>query len=140
MLPLTVLPAVNATLNATSAILLVTARRLIAVRRIEAHKRTMLAALTTSTLFLVSYLYYHAHIGSKHFPGPNPWRTIYFAILLTHTILAVVIVPLILTSLYRGLKRMDASHKAIARITFPLWLYVSITGVVIYFMLYQIHW
>jgi len=140
VLPLTVLPAVNATLNATSAILLVTARRLIAVRRIEAHKRTMLAALTTSTLFLVSYLYYHAHIGSKHFPGPNPWRTIYFAILLTHTILAVVIVPLILTSLYRGLKRMDASHKAIARITFPLWLYVSITGVVIYFMLYQIHW
>jgi uncharacterized membrane protein YozB (DUF420 family) len=140
MIAITDFPAINATLNATSAVLLFTGRQLIARRRIEAHKRTMITAFITSTLFLCCYLYYHAHIGSKHFPGPNPWSTIYFTILFTHTILAVVIVPMILMSLSRGLKRQDARHRAIARFTYPLWLYVSVTGVVIYWMLYRIHW
>jgi uncharacterized membrane protein YozB (DUF420 family) len=138
MIAITEFPAINATLNATSAVLLITGRRLIAHRRIEAHKKTMITAFITSTLFLCCYLYYHAHVGSRHFTGPNPWRTIYYAILLTHTVLAVVIVPLILMSLSRGLKRQDAKHRAIARIAYPLWLYVSVTGVVIYIMLYRI--
>lgn len=140
MIALADFPAINATLNATSAVLLITGRRFIAARRIEAHKRTMIAAFCTSSIFLCFYLYYHAHIGSRHFTGPNPWRAIYFTILLTHTVLAAVIVPLILMSLSRGLKRQDVRHRAIARITYPLWLYVSITGVVIYVMLYRIHW
>jgi uncharacterized membrane protein YozB (DUF420 family) len=140
MIAITDFPAINATLNATSAVLLFTGHRFITRGRIEAHKRTMITALITSSLFLCCYLWYHAHIGSKHFPGPNPWRAIYFTILLTHTILAAVIVPMILMSLSRGLKREDARHRAIARYTYPLWLYVSVTGVVIYFMLYQVNW
>lgn len=140
MIALADFPAINATLNATSAVLLITGRRFIAARRIEAHKRTMIAAFCTSSVFLCFYLYYHAHIGSRHFTGPNPWRAIYLTILLTHTVLAAVIVPLILMSLSRGLKRQDVRHRAIARITYPLWLYVSVTGVVIYVMLYRIHW
>src|SRR6266704_1253980 len=113
MIAITDFPAINATLNATSAVLLFTGRRLIARKRIQAHKRTMIAAFTSSTIFLCCYLWYHAHIGSKHFPGPQPWRGIYFTILFTHTILAVVIVPMILMSLSRGLKRQDARHRAI---------------------------
>ncbi len=100
----------------------------------------MLTAVATSALFLVSYLYYHAHIGSKHFPGPQPWRGIYFSILLTHTILAAVIVPMILVTLWRGLRGNFDRHRAIARVTYPLWLYVSVTGVVIYIMLYRVSW
>ena len=140
MIAITDFPAINATLNATSAVLLFTGRQLIARRRITAHKRVMISAFITSSLFLCCYLYYHAHIGSRHFPGPNPWRAIYLTILLTHTILAAVIVPMILISLSRGLKRQDVRHRAIARYTYPLWLYVSITGVVIYVMLYRISW
>lgn len=140
MIAITDFPVINATLNATSAVLLFTGRQLIARRRIEAHKRTLITAFITSSLFLCCYLYYHAHVGSKHFPGPQPWRGVYFTILLTHTILAAVIVPLILITLFRGLKRRDARHRAIARYAYPLWLYVSVTGVVIYWMLYQMHW
>ncbi len=140
MLDLTILPAVNATLNASSAVLLVTGHRFIKRGRVEAHKRTMLAALATSALFLVCYLYYHAHIGSKHFTGPQPWRGIYLGILLTHTVLAAAIVPLVLVTLTRALNGQFERHRPIARITYPLWLYVSVTGVVIYFMLYRIHW
>jgi uncharacterized membrane protein YozB (DUF420 family) len=132
-------PTLNACLNATSAVLLLTGRWLISRRRIETHKRVMLAAFITSSIFLINYLSYHALIhGSKHFSGQGWIRPVYFTILLTHTVLAAAIVPLVLLSLSRGLKRQDARHRAVSRWTFPLWLYVSITGVVIYLMLYQL--
>ena len=99
----------------------------------------MLAAAAVSTVFLGCYLWYHAHVGSVRFTGQGPVRTLYFAILLTHTVLAVAIVPLVLRTLYLGLKRQDPKHRRIARWTFPLWLYVSVTGVVIYVMLYQLY-
>jgi len=134
---LSYLPAVNAALNGTSALLLVIGQRLIKRGRIEAHKRTMIAAIVSSALFLTSYLYYHAQVGSVRFQGQGWSRPVYFTILLTHTVLAAVIVPMVLVTLYRGLKRMDVRHKAIARLTFPLWVYVSITGVAIYTMLYH---
>ena len=134
---LSYLPAVNAALNGTSALLLVVGQRLIKRGRIEAHKRTMIAAIVCSALFLISYLYYHAQVGSVRFQGQGWSRPVYFTILLTHTVLAAVIVPMVLVTLYRGLKRMDVRHKAIARLTFPLWVYVSITGVAIYTMLYH---
>lgn len=135
---LSYLPAVNAALNGTSALLLVVGQRLIKRGRIEAHKRTMIAAIVSSALFLTSYLYYHAQVGSVRFQGQGWSRPVYFTILLTHTVLAAVIVPMVLVTFYRGLKRMDLRHKKIARITFPLWVYVSITGVVIYTMLYHL--
>jgi putative membrane protein len=98
----------------------------------------MLAAVATSSAFLVSYLYYHAHVGSVHFQGQGWSRPLYFTILTTHTILAAAIVPLVLITLTLGLRRRDQRHRAIARWTYPIWLYVSITGVVIYFMLYHL--
>lgn len=136
---LTDLPTVNATLNATSAVLLLLAYVAIRGRRIETHRRLMLAAASTSTVFLVCYLVYHAHVGSVRFTGQGPVRTLYFSILITHTILAVVIVPMVLRTLYLGLRRRDPQHRRLARWTFPLWLYVSVTGVVIYLMLYRLY-
>ena len=131
-------PTINAALNGTAAVLLVTGRILIGRRAIDLHKKVMIAAFITSSVFLVNYLTYHALIhGSKHFPGQGWIRPVYFTILLTHTVLAAAIVPLVLLSLTRGLKRQDARHRAVSRWTFPLWLYVSVTGVVIYLMLYQ---
>ena len=97
----------------------------------------MIAAFCTSVLFLISYLTYHAHIGSKHFPGTGAIRVVYFTILLTHTVLAAAIVPLVLVTLSRGLSARYDRHRAIARWTLPLWMYVSVTGVVVYYMLYQ---
>ena len=99
----------------------------------------MLAAAATSTVFLASYLYYHAHVGSVRFTGQGLVRPLYFAILISHTILAAAIVPLVLRTLYLGLRRRDDRHRRIARLTFPLWLYVSLTGVVIYWMLYRLY-
>ncbi len=136
---ITDLPAVNATLNAASAILLLAAYRAIRGREVERHRRLMLSAAAVSTAFLVSYLTYHAHVGSIRFTGRGPVRTLYFAILISHTVLAVTIVPLVLRTLYLGLKRIDDRHRRLARWTFPLWLYVSVTGVVIYLMLYQLY-
>jgi uncharacterized membrane protein YozB (DUF420 family) len=133
------LPALNATLNATSAVLLLLAFRAIRRLEIQRHRRLMLAAASVSAAFLVSYLYYHAHVGSVHFTGPGPVRALYFAILISHTILAVAIVPLVLRTLYLGLRRRDDRHRRIARWTFPIWLYVSVTGVVIYLMLYRLY-
>jgi protein SCO1/2/putative membrane protein len=133
-----IFPAINATLNATSAILLITGRTLIARGRVAAHRAVMITAFIVSTLFLISYLYYHAHVGSVRFRGTGWSRPLYFTILTSHTILAVVIVPLILITLNRGLKQRYPQHRRIARWTFPLWLYVSITGVVIYIMLYHL--
>jgi uncharacterized membrane protein YozB (DUF420 family) len=132
------LPTLNATLNGVSAILLLTGRVFIARGRRHAHRAVMISAFVTSTLFLISYLYYHLHVGSVHFQAQGWPRTVYFSILYSHIILAAAIVPLVLITLRRGLRADFARHRALARWTFPLWLYVSVTGVVIYLMLY--HW
>ena len=130
------LPHLNAALNATSAILLTIGWFLIKSRRIAAHRRFMIAAVVTSALFLISYVVYHAQVGSKPFPGTGIVRTIYFAILIPHVILAAAVVPLALITLRRGLRRDDVRHRRLARITLPIWLFVSVTGVVVYLMLY----
>jgi putative membrane protein len=140
MPPIEAFPTINATLNATTALLLVTGRLLIGRKRIAAHRACMLAAMVTATLFLSTYLYYHAHAGTTRFPGAGWPRTLYLGILLSHTVLAVAVVPMALVTLWRGLKRMDARHRALARWTFPVWLYVSVTGVVVYWMLYRMTW
>jgi uncharacterized membrane protein YozB (DUF420 family) len=131
-------PAINASLNGASAILLVTGRWFIAQKKITAHRACMITALVTSSAFLACYLYYHYHVGSVHFPGTGIWRTVYFTILISHTLLAVTVVPLVLVTLNRALKNRFPQHRAIARWTFPIWLYVSVTGVIVYVMLYQI--
>lgn len=133
-----IFPAINATLNGTSAVLLVTAHSMIKRGRVATHRALMLTAVATSTLFLISYLYYHAHVGSVHFQGRGWSRPVYFSILVSHTILAATIVPLVIITLSRALREHFDQHRAIARWTYPLWLYVSITGVVIYFMLYHL--
>ena len=130
------LPALNASLNATSAVLLTIGWFLIRARRIRAHRRMMITACVTSTLFLISYVTYHAQIGSKPFPGTGPIRIVYFSILIPHVVLAATVVPLAVVTLLRGLRRDDARHRRIARITLPLWLFVSVTGVIVYAMLY----
>jgi uncharacterized membrane protein YozB (DUF420 family) len=131
------LPALNATLNATSAVLLVTAWILIKRGRGIAHRNVMLAAVCTSLLFLVSYLTYHAQVGSVRFTKQGPIRLVYFSILLTHTVLAAVIVPMVMVTLWRGLAAKYDRHRRIARWTLPIWLYVSVTGVIVYVMLYR---
>jgi len=133
-----IFPVINATLNGTSAVLLVTAHSMIQKGRMAAHRALMLAAVATSTLFLISYLYYHAHVGSVKFQGQGWSRRVYFSILISHTILAAAIVPLVVITLVRALQERFDRHRAIARWTYPLWLYVSLTGVVIYFMLYHL--
>jgi uncharacterized membrane protein YozB (DUF420 family) len=136
---ITDLPAVNATLNAMAAIFLTAGYVLIRRGRRELHKRCMLAALTTSALFLVCYIIYHVNTGSRPFPGQGVVRAVYFAILITHVILAAAILPLALTTASRGLTAQYDRHVRIARWTLPLWLYVSVTGVVIYLMLYRLY-
>ncbi|HXU47111.1 MAG TPA: DUF420 domain-containing protein [Thermoanaerobaculia bacterium] len=131
------LPAVNATLNALSTLLLVTGWFLIRNRKIAAHRAVMISALVSSTLFLTSYLIYHAHVGSVPFQGRGPIRTVYFAILLTHTILAATVPFLAAITVWRAYKKRFDRHRRIARWTLPIWLYVSVTGVVVYLMLYQ---
>jgi len=131
------LPTLNAALNGLSAILLVTGYALIRSRRIEAHRRTMLAAFACSTLFLVSYLVYHFQVGSVKFPGTGAVRGVYLTILLTHTLLAAAVPVLAPITLFRGLAGKYDRHRRIARLTLPIWLYVSVTGVVVYWMLYQ---
>ena len=133
------LPAVNAILNGTAAAFLVAGYILIRRGRRELHKRCMLAALATSTLFLISYVTYHAHAGSRPFPGQGGARLLYFAILIPHVILAAAILPLALTTASRGLRAQYDRHVRIARWTLPLWIYVSITGVIIYLMLYRLY-
>ena len=136
---LSVLPSVNAALNAASAVLLVLGYTLIRRRAITAHMVTMLAACGTSTLFLISYLTYHAVHGSTRFQGTGAVRIFYFTVLTSHTILAVVIVPLVILTLTRALRGNFLRHARIARITLPLWLYVSVTGVVVYWLLYRVY-
>lgn len=130
------LPHLNAALNTLSTIFLVTGWLLIRRRRILPHKRAMTAAIITSALFLTSYVIYHANVGSKPFPGTGLVRTIYFAILIPHVILAAVSLPPILITFARGLRRDDVRHRRIARWTLPLWLFVSVSGVMVYVMLY----
>jgi uncharacterized membrane protein YozB (DUF420 family) len=137
-LSLSSLPALNAVLNASSALLLLCGYAAIRAGRRQAHERFMIAALTTSTLFLASYLVYHFQVGSVRFQGTGPIRTLYFTILLTHTVLAVAIVPLVLLTVSRAWGSRFDAHRRIARITLPLWAYVSVTGVVIYWMLYRL--
>lgn len=130
----------NATLNASSAVALATGYFFIRRKQISAHRACMLTAFALSSLFLVSYLYYHFHHGATRFPGQGSVRVLYFSILISHTVLAAAIVPLVLVTLARAWKQRFDRHARIARWTLPLWLYVSVTGVVIYWMLYQVHW
>ena len=132
------LPSVNAGLNATAAVLLVCGYTLIRRKRIGAHRKVMLAAFVTSCLFLVCYLVYHAQVGSVRFPGTGVVRTVYLGILGTHTILAAAVPVLAVITLRRGLGGRYDTHRRIARWTLPIWLYVSVTGVVVYVMLYHL--
>ncbi|MBK5298219.1 MAG: DUF420 domain-containing protein [Vicinamibacteria bacterium] len=133
------LPALNATLNGGAGLFLLAGYYFIRRRQIARHRAAMLGAFAMSTLFLVSYLIYHANVGSKPFQGQGPIRVVYFTILISHIILAAAVVPMALVTLVRGLKRDDVRHRRIAKITWPIWMYVSVTGVVVYWMLYRMN-
>lgn len=132
-------PALNAGLNGASAVLITTGRVLIRHKQVRLHRACMITAVATSSLFLASYLYYHAHVGSVHFPGQGWIRPVYFTILISHTLLAAAVVPLVLASLTLGLRSSFVRHRRISRWTFPVWLYVSVTGVIVYILLYQVY-
>ncbi len=135
-----IFPVINASLNATSAVLIVIGRVLIGRKLVAQHRVVMITAVVTSALFLCSYLYYHFFVVAgvvTRFQGAGWTRTLYFSILLSHTILATLIVPMVLVTLNHGLRQRFDKHRRIARWTFPVWLYVSVTGVVVYWMLYQ---
>jgi uncharacterized membrane protein YozB (DUF420 family) len=132
------LPHLNAALNATSGVLLALAWWHIKRRRIAVHRRLVIAAFVVSTLFLTSYVVYHANVGSRPFPGTGLARTIYFAILIPHVLLAAAVLPMALVTLRLGLRRDDARHRRIARWTMPIWMFVSVTGVIVYVMLYRL--
>jgi uncharacterized membrane protein YozB (DUF420 family) len=132
------LPALNATLNATSAVLLTIGYLFIRRGHVRRHRAAMISACVVSTLFLISYLIYHANVGSRPFAGRGPIRVVYFAILLTHIVLAAAVLPLALITLSRGLRAKFDRHVAIARWTLPIWMYVSVTGVIVYLMLYRL--
>ena len=134
------LPAVNATLNGVAGVLLFIGFLLIRSRRIDLHRRFMIAAFVASSLFLVSYLVYHAQVGSVRFTRQGFVRPLYFTILITHVVLAAAVLPLAILTLTRGLKGRFSAHRAIARWTLPIWLYVSVTGVLVYVLLYQPTW
>src|SRR5258705_13269878 len=134
------LPAVNATLNALSGVLLLTGYVLIRRRRIEQHRRVMLAAFASSSLFLICYLVYHAQVGSVRFTRQGFVRPLYYTILVTHVTLAATVLPLAIVTLTRGLKGRYPQHRRLARWTFPIWLYVSVTGVLVYVLLYKPTW
>jgi uncharacterized membrane protein YozB (DUF420 family) len=134
------LPAVNATLNATSGVLLLAGYLLIRARRIQQHRQVMIAAFVASSLFLVCYVVYHAQVGSVPFTRQGFVRPLYFTILITHVTLAAAVLPLAILTLSRGLKGRYPQHRRIARWTFPIWMYVSVTGVLVYVLLYQPTW
>ena len=132
------LPAVNATLNGIAAILLIAGFTLIRQRRIDAHRKVMITAFVVSSVFLVCYITYHVLVhGSVHYPEPGPIKYVYYTILTTHTLLAVTVPVLAIITLNRALRARFDKHRRIARWTLPIWLYVSVTGVVVYLMLYQ---
>ena len=130
-------PALIASLNGISAVFLVLGRYMIARGSMAAHRAFMIAAVIASALFLVCYVYFHLHVGNIRFLGEGVWRTVYFLVLIPHVTLAIVIVPLVIITLVRGLRARYDRHRAIARWTWPLWMYVSVTGVLVFFMLYQ---
>jgi putative membrane protein len=134
------LPALNAALNGLSGVLLAIGYVLIRARRIAAHRAVMIVAFATSSLFLASYVIYHAQVGSVRFTREGWVRPVYFAILATHVVLAATVPPLAIVTLWRGLSGRFARHRAIARWTFPIWMYVSVTGVLVYVLLYQPTW
>lgn len=134
------LPAVNAALNALAGLLLLTGYLFIRARRIAAHRLCMLAAFAVSSLFLVCYVVYHAEVGSVRFEREGFVRTVYFTVLITHVVLAATVPPLAIVTLTRGLKGRFPQHRAIARWTFPIWMYVSVTGVLVYVLLYRPGW
>jgi uncharacterized membrane protein YozB (DUF420 family) len=134
------LPAVNATLNALSGVLLLIGFALMRAGRIEQHRKVMVAAFTTSSVFLICYIIYHAQVGSVRFTRHGFVRPLYFTILATHVTLAATVLPLAIVTLTRGLKRQYPQHRRLARWTFPIWLYVSVTGVLVYVLLYQPTW
>jgi uncharacterized membrane protein YozB (DUF420 family) len=133
------LPAVNATLNAIAAVLLLCGYVMIRRGRIRTHRKFMLAAFATSALFLTSYLVYHANVGSRPFTGVGAVRVVYFTILITHVVLAAAVLPLALITLTHALRERFDRHVPIARWTWPIWMYVSVTGVIVYLMLYQMY-
>ncbi len=137
---MSILPSVNASLNATTAILLILGYTLIRQRAITAHTICMLAATATSAVFLGCYIYYHLHHGSTHFPVGGWPKVIYLTILISHSILAVVQLPYIFMTLFWAFRGDFFRHRKIAYIPLPMWLYVSVTGVIVYWMLYQVHW
>jgi uncharacterized membrane protein YozB (DUF420 family) len=130
-------PALIASLNGSSAALLLLGRSLIMRGKLAAHRACMIAAVVCSALFLACYVYFHAHVGEIRFLGSRFWRMVYLIVLVPHVILAIVIVPMVVITLIRGLRERYDRHRAIARWTWPLWMYVSVTGVIVYFMLYQ---
>jgi putative membrane protein len=134
------LPHLNAALNGASAVLLLLGYALIRAGRRRAPAAAVLVALGCSAAFLASYLYYHFHVGSVRFPGRGTARAAYLAILISHSVLAATVVPLALVTLARAARRRFAEHRRVARVTLPVWLYVSLTGVVVYWMLYRIRW
>jgi uncharacterized membrane protein YozB (DUF420 family) len=140
MLSYAILPTVNACLNASSGLLMIFGVIAIARKRTQAHIIYMCLAITASTLFLISYLIYHAHAGSRPFPGQGWVRSLYCTILVSHSILAVIIVPLVARTVYLAARARYDAHKAWARWTVPLWFYVSVTGIIVYWMLYRIDW
>ncbi|MGH9512423.1 MAG: DUF420 domain-containing protein [Terriglobales bacterium] len=133
-----IFPVIDATMNGVSTALLLVGHSLLKSGRIAAHRAFMIAALVSSTIFLASYLYFHYHVGSVHFQGQGWSRPVYFMILISHVILAAAIVPLVIITLTQALRERFDKHRAIARWTYPLWLYVSVTGVIVYFMLYHL--
>jgi putative membrane protein len=137
LIPIRDLPAVNATLNALATVLLLWGFTMIRQRKIEMHRLVMLSAFVVSIAFLTCYLIYHAHVGSVKYPNPGPIRYVYYSILITHVLLAFTVPVLAIITLSRALSRKFDKHRKIARWTFPIWLYVSVTGVVVYLMLYQ---
>jgi uncharacterized membrane protein YozB (DUF420 family) len=132
-------PALNASLNGVSAVLIVTGHSLIRQGKVQLHRACMLSAVIVSSAFLACYLYYHAHVGSVHFPGQGWARPVYFSILISHTILAAAVPVLVVLTLVFAFRRKFERHRKIARWTYPIWLYVSVTGVIVYLMLYQIY-
>ena len=132
------LPTLNAILNGVSGLFLVTGYLMIRQQRIRAHRACMVSAFTTSTLFLISYLTYHFNVGSVAFTGQGAIRVVYFTILISHVVLAALILPLALITLVHALRERFDQHARIARWTLPIWLYVSVTGVVVYLMLYRL--
>lgn len=132
------LPTLNATLNTISTVLLTVGLLMIRRRRVVAHRNCMIAAFVVSGLFLTSYLIYHYHAGSTPFEGSGWIRSVYFAVLIPHIILAALILPLALITLYFALRKRFTKHRRVARWTLPIWLYVSVTGIIVYWMLYHL--